>query len=504
MLLGLDFGTSSVKALLLSIEGSVLAEASQPYPVDAPHSGWAETHPQAWWSAAVIAVRSVRSIAQPIAQNQPVQNQPVQNQSVQAIGLSGQMHGVVLTSATGEPLRPAILWADTRSTGAIAAYEQLDAEQRQRLANPIATGMAGTSLLWLRGHEPEIYRAARWALQPKDWIRIRLTGIAAAEPSDASATLLYDLAGDRWADDILAALNLRSDWLAPIVPSGQIAGHLTSEAAEAFDLPAGIPIVAGAGDTAAALVGSGLTQSQSAQLTIGTGAQIAVIRSQPTIDLQTGTHLFRSALPGQWYSLAAMQNAGLALEWVRQILGYSWPQINAEAFAIEPGCAGLTFLPYLTGERTPHLDSQIRGSWTGLSLVHTRAHLMRSSLEGVAFAIRQGLDALRTTGIAIEALRLAGGGSIEPQWRQLLADVLQVPLHSTSVSAASAQGAARLAGSAIGLEFNLEFNAPAVVQVTQPRSMSPNLEAAWQHFGQLYPRLAGFCHLSQDDKRGNL
>lgn len=485
MLLGLDFGTSSVKALLLSAAGTVLGEASQPYPIDAPQPNWAETHPQAWWNAAAIAVRS-------IGQNQIGQNQIGQNQSVQAIGLSGQMHGVVLATAAGEPLRPAVLWADTRSSQMLTAYHQLDLQMRQRLANPIAAGMAGTTLLWLRDHEPEVYAAARWALQPKDWIRLRLTGIAAADPSDASATLLYDLANDRWAEDIAAALNLRHDWLAPIVPSSQIAGHLTVEAAEQFNLPAGIPVVAGAGDTAAALVGSHLTQPGLAQLTIGTAAQIAVIRSQPMTDLHTdlhsGIHLFRSALAGQWYSLAAMQNAGLALEWVRNLLGYSWPQVYAEAFAVSPGCSGLTFLPYLTGERTPHLDPQIRGAWTGLSLAHTRAHLMRSSLEGVAFALRQGLNALRASGLTIRELRLAGGGSIEPQWRQLLADILQVPLHSLSVSATSAQGAAMLAGQAIGLKFA----PPSIGQVTVPQSMPPDLEAAWQRFGQLYPRLAGF------------
>ena len=475
MLLGLDFGTGSVKALLLSTEGTVLGEASQPYPIDAPQPDWAETDPQAWWNAAAIAVRSI------------VSAQIAQNQSVQAIGLSGQMHGVVLTTAAGEPLRPAILWADTRSSQSLTAYHQLDIQLRQRLANPIATGMAGTTLLWLRDHEPEIYATARWALQPKDWIRLRLTGIAAADPSDASATLLYDLPNDRWAEDIAAALNLRSDWLAPIVPSGQIAGYLTVEAAEHLNLPVGIPVAAGAGDTAAALVGSCLTTPGLAQLTIGTAAQIAVIRSQPAI-ARDGTHLFRSALPGQWYSLAALQNAGLALEWVRNLLGYTWPQIYAEAFTVPPGCNGLTFLPYLTGDRTPHLDPQIRGSWAGLSLVHTRAYLMRSSLEGVAFSLRQGLDALCASGVTPSHLRLAGGGSIEPQWRQLLADVLQVPLHSLSVSAASAQGAALLAGQAIGLEFA----SPSIAQVTLPHLMSPGLEAAWQRFGRLYPRLAGF------------
>lgn len=470
MLLGLDFGTGSVKALLLSVEGAVLAEASQPYPLDAPQPNWAETNPQAWWNAAAIAVRSI-----------------AKHHSIRAIGLSGQMHGVVLATATGEPLRPAILWADTRSSQSLAAYHQLDRTMRQRLANPIATGMAGTTLLWLRDHEPEIYATARWALQPKDWIRLRLTGVAEAEPADASATLLYDLERDRWAEEIAIALNLRHDWLAPIVPSSQIAGYLTAEAAEQFNLPAGIPVAAGAGDTAAALLGSGLTAPGLAQLTIGTAAQIAVIRSQPAIDLRSGTHLFRSALPQQWYSLAAMQNAGLALEWVRKLVGYSWPQVYAETFAVPAGCSGLTFLPYLTGERTPHLDPQIRGAWTGLSLVHTRADLMRSSLEGVAFSLRQGLDALRATGVSIDALRLAGGGSIEPQWRQLLADVLQVPLHCMNVSAASAQGAARLAGLAIGVHLPT----PQVAEVIVPQAMSIDLEAAWQRFCHLYPRLAG-------------
>ncbi|NEQ24862.1 MAG: xylulokinase, partial [Microcoleus sp. SIO2G3] len=426
MLLGIDLGTSSVKALLLSADGTILGEASHHYPVHAPQSGWAETDPQDWWNATAIAVHTA-----------------VQGQSVQAIGLSGQMHGVVLTSVTGEALRPAILWADTRSSQTLTPYHKLSDSMRQRLANPIAAGMAGTSLLWLRDHEPQFYAAARWALQPKDWLRMQLTGTAATEPSDASATLLYDLTSDRWAENIAAALSLRSDWLAPIVPSSAIAGHLTLKAAKSLGLSAGIPVVAGAGDTAAAAIGSGLTVPGLVQLTIGTAAQIAAVRSQPAIG--SNIHLFRSALPQQWYNLAAMQNAGLALEWVRGILGYSWPQVYAEAFAIPPGAAGLTFLPYLTGERTPHLDAQIRGTWMGLSLHHTRAHLMRSSLEGVAFALRQGLDALRATGLAVNHLRLAGGGSIEPQWQQLLANVLQVPLHSMTVAAASAQGAAMLA-----------------------------------------------------------
>jgi len=473
MLLGIDLGTRSVKALLLSPDGTILGEASQPYPVNAPRSGWAETDPPDWWAAIAIAVRAA-----------------VQNHLVQAIGLSGQMHGVVLTRATGEPLRPAILWADTRSSEMLVHYHRLDGAMRQRLANPIAAGMAGATLLWLRQYEPESYTAARWALQPKDWVRMQMTGEAAAEPSDASATLLYDLLSDRWAEDIATVLGLRADLLAPILPSSQIAGQLNSTAAEHLGLPVGIPVVAGAGDTAAAALGSGLTAPGLVQLTIGSAAQIAAPRSQPAIDPHGCTHLFRAALPQQWYSLAAMQNAGLALEWVRSILGYDWPQIYAEVFAIPSGCEGLTFLPYLTGERTPHLDPHIRGSWVGLGLHHTRAHLMRSSLEGVAFALRQGLEALRATGLSVEELRLAGGGSLEPQWRQLLANVLRVPLRSVPVSAASALGAARLAGMGIGVDCESAIQSLAVLTV--PQAIDSDLEAAWQRFCALYPPLHQF------------
>ncbi|HEU4742959.1 MAG TPA: xylulokinase [Meiothermus sp.] len=470
MFLGLDLGTGSLKALLLDEEGRVRGEASRAYPVHSPYPGWAESDPQDWWKAAGEAVRkAVRDPAE-----------------VRAIGFSGQMHGVVLCQADGTPLRPAILWADGRSGEELEPYRRLPAEFRRRLANPPAVGMAGPSLLWLKDHEPEAYRRARWALQPKDWLRLRLTGEARAEPSDASATLMYDLEADSWFHALLEQLGLRQDWLAPLVPSAAVAGHLTEEAAAHLGLGVGIPVAAGAADTAAALLGGGVAPGE-AQLTVGSGAQIAVVLEEARIDPTLRTHLYRAAWPGRWYALAAMQNAGVALEWVLGVLGLNWTAAYAEARKAPPGCEGLTFLPYLTGERTPHLDPQARGVWAGLGLGHHRAHLVRSALEGLAFTLREGLEALGPAVFATGPLRIAGGGTLEPFWRQMLADVLGRPLWASSVPAASARGAALLAAMAL----NTDPGWPAELEpVAEPQPSQ--YEAAYARFRDLYRRLKGW------------
>jgi xylulokinase len=477
MLLGIDLGTGSAKALLLEIDGTTIGEASSTYCVHAPHPGWAESEPGDWWLAVGEAVRKA------------VGNHAAQ---VQALALSGQMHGVVLASESGQPLRPAILWADTRST-TLSAYHALDATILERLGNPITAGMAGPTLLWLREQEPTVYTEARWVLQPKDWLRLRMTGEVATEPSDASGTLLYDVVSDDWARDAITALNLRCDWLPKIIPSSAIAGYLTAIASEHLGLRVGLPVIAGAADTAAAALGNGLLQPGSVQLTIGTGAQIITPRSRPIIDPHGRTHLYRSAVPNGWYTLAAMQNAGLALEWVRGILGLSWQQVYSKAFSVPPGCEGLTFLPYLTGERTPHLDPHIRGAWVGLGLHHTQAHLMRAALEGVAFALRQGFEALEATGLKATQLRLAGGGTVEMLWQQLLTDVLRIPLYTTTVTAASACGAALLAGIGVGVYADANDTSKLAAIPTlaaTPQSVDSALEEAWMRYQSLYPQLA--------------
>ena len=480
MFVGLDLGTGSVKAVLLAEDGTVRAEGSAGYAVSSPEPGWAESSPEEWWNAAAGVVREVVGDYGP---------------DVAAIGLSGQMHGVVLSDEAGWPLRPAVLWADARSTGQLAAYRALDDGARRRLANPPAAGMAGPTLLWLRENEPEAYSSARWALQPKDLLRLRMTGEPAAEPSDASATLLYDLLSDAWDHELVDELGLREDLLAPLVPSWEVAGALTRDAAGHFGLRAGLPVAAGAGDTAAAMLGSGLLEPGVAQLTVGTGGQIVIPRTPPEPDPHGRTHLYRAASPGLFYSMAAVQNAGLALEWARKLLGASWDEVYKEAFAVSPGSEGVNFLPYLSGERTPHLDPEARGAWTGLGLGHSRAHLLRSALEGVAFSLREGVESLEAAGMEIPDLRLAGGGTAKEPWRQLLADVLARPLRLLPdgvAGTASARGAALLAGVACKAYETAEQTfslAPKTQDSVEPGAEGEHYEEAYRRYRELYPRL---------------
>ena len=480
MLLGLDLGTGSVKALILEPDGTVAGEGSRTYAVRSPNPGWAESDPEEWWDAAGDASRQATG---------------GRGTEVTAIGLSGQMHGVVVSGLGGLPLRPAILWADARSTGQLHAYQRLDGDARHRLANPPAAGMAGPSLLWLRDNEPEVYENARWALQPKDWLRMRLTGDAFAEPSDASATLLYDLLGDRWDYETVEALGLRQDLLAPFVASTDVAGELTRAAAEHLGLKEGLPVAAGAADTAAAMLGSGLLKPGHVQLTVGTGGQILAPVARPNPDPRGRTHLYRAAVPNIFYSMAAIQNAGLALEWARRMLGASWEEVYEEAFTVPAGAEGATFLPYLSGERTPHLDPDARGAWTGLGLGHERGHLMRAALEGVAFSLREGLEALEAAGIDAPELRLAGGGTTREPWRQLLADILHRPLRllPSGISAnASARGAALLAGVSSNVYGSVEETldlAPGPGRTIRPGEKAPAYEAAYARYREVYPRL---------------
>jgi xylulokinase len=476
MLVGIDLGTSSLKAAVLSEKAEVTATETVPYDVDSPRPGWAETQPEEWWRGCIRAVRAATDGCGDV---------------IEAIGFSGQMHGVVLSGRGGEPLRPAILWADNRSTEELKTYEELGDEAREHLANPLVTGMAGPSLLWLRSHEPEHYANARWALQPKDWLRFRLTGEAAADPSDASATLLYDVIEDHWSDEVVGTLRLRRELLPPLLPSAAPTGKLHEDAAAELGLRPGVLVAVGAADTAAAALGTGVVKQGQVQLTVGTGAQIVTPRSEPVLDRALRTHLYRAATPSGWYAMGAVQNAGLALEWARRLLSASWKEFYVEAFSVPPGAEGVTFVPYVTGERTPHMDPGARGAWAGLGLGHGRPHLLRACLEGVAFSLREALEALERTGVEARQMRLAGGGTLRSEWRQMLSDVLDRPLLAVRDEAASARGAALLGGIACGLYSGVDEAAalaPRPAPATRPVAAAA-YEEAFTRFRRLYPAL---------------
>ncbi len=452
--LGIDLGTSSVKVVLTDLEGAVIAEATGDYPVVNERPGWAETDPADWLAATVSTVRKCVAAA---------------GADPQAIGLSGQMHGVVPADAAGQPVRRAMLWSDARAIRELGKYEDLPDKARARLANPLAPGMAGPMLAWLATHEPATHARMRWALQPKDWLRAQLTSRFATEPSDASATLLYDLYGDAWDAEVIEFLGLDATILPEVLPAaGQCAGELSPQAAGLLGLRAGIPVAAGAADTAAAALGSGLVEPGTAQLTIGTGAQVVTPLAALPVESsgQPVTHLYRAATEHGWYAMAAVLNGGLTLAWVRQILGMSWQELYDSA-ALEPADDDPFFLPHLSGERTPYMDPGMRGAWTNLAPRHDRQRLARAALEGAAFAIRDAVSCLLDPAGGIEHLRLAGGGSRHSGWQQLLADVLDYPLRSVDVTAASGRGAAALGSIAAGLT-----DEPALLKQLAPVSSS--------------------------------
>ncbi|WP_322084359.1 xylulokinase [Burkholderia sp. BCC1972] len=467
-LLGIDLGTGSVKLVTLDADGVERAVASEPYALSSPLPGWAEIAPDTWWQALVRA--AARLPAGERAQ-------------VAAIGFSGQMHGVVLIDAAGRPVRPALLWPDAR------AVREADAAVWPDAPNPVAPGMAGPLLRWLAAHEPDALRAAHRAVQPKDWLRIALGGDVAADPSDACATALATPDG-AWDVTLIDALGLPADRFAPVRASTARCGTLGAQAAAALGLPAGVPLATGAADTACAALGSGLVAAGDALLTTGSGGQIVVL-ADALPPARRGLHRYRTAAGGGYYTMAAMQNVGLALEAVRGWLGYAgWADAYDDAFA-QPASERLCFLPYLTGERSPWMNPDARGGWLGLGLGDTRGAMMRAAFEGVAFALRAGLDAIRDADRRdpVTTLRLAGGGSVDPRWRQLLADALGASLHAIDCPNAATRGAALLAGVAIGhwREDALRALAPAASPVAAPRD-DRTLAARHARFIDLYAR----------------
>ncbi len=462
ILIGADVGTSSTKAVVLTASGELRAVAAREYPVDTPRPGWAEQNSAQWLTAVVATVREAGERA------------GIDPAAVQGIALSGQMHGTVCLNAAGEPLRPAIIWADQRSSAEVATVTQTLG--REQLAawtgNPLATGFMLPTWLWLRSHMPELAAATRWLLLPKDYVRYRLTGEIGTEPSDAASTGLFDPAARAWSQPLIRALGLDPDLLPPVYPSADIAGGLLPDIAAEMGLAAGTPIIFGGSDQALQALGNGVVAPGVLSSTLGTGGQLFAPTERAVVDWPgpdasgLRMHSFCHVLPDRWHVETAMLAAGLSLRWLRdQVLdGTPYAELADAAAAVPAGSEGLLFQPYLAGERTPHMDPAARGSFVGLTIRHTRAHLIRAVMEGVVFGMRQGLDLVRSLGIPVETVVASGGATQHPLWLQLQADIYSLPIHRTRTLEAAATGAAMLAG--IGTEIYTDA-ADAIARVVQ-------------------------------------
>ena len=448
--LGVDLGTGSVKVAVVGPDGTVRQKASRGYELSSPHAGWAEIDPRQWLAATREAVEELGALVD----------------DAQAVGFSGQMHGVVLCDANFEPLRPAIIWADTRAAAEAAAMQaDLGDAALARLGSPAVSGFAATSLRWLAIHEPEVVARAEYALQPKDWLRARLGGDPVTEPSDASGTLLADVASGTWDDEAIAWAGVDPRMLAPIVGSDAAAGVLHIGDRE-------IPSVAGAADTAAAIRGLGLSHDDGFTA-VGSGSQSVSIVASPAGGIARGTHLFATAgAPGSgWYRIGAVQNAGMALRKALEWLDATPDQANA-CLAGGVRASDPIFVPYVAGERTPFVDAALRGAWIGLGLDTDREAMLRSVIEGVAHAVALGMQAVIDAGAQLpDPLPLIGGGTVDPRFRQLIADISQRALLPTEEPDAAVIGAAFLA---------MGDDAPPVVQpaasgVIKPRGDNASL-----------------------------
>ncbi|GAP13889.1 D-xylulose kinase [Longilinea arvoryzae] len=484
-LLGLDLGTSGLKAAVLDGSGRMLASAGREYAIDSPRPGWAEQDPQVWYTAACAAVSQVLA------------ESGVRGDEVQGVGLAGQMHSLVCVDENGAAVRPAILWADQRSAPQVKRLnEQIGREKLAASAgNPVAAGFAISSWLWLRENEPETVRRTRFLLQPKDMLRFMLTGVIGGEPSDASATLLFDPHTWTWSPVLLEAAGLSPDRLPPLHPSAEVCAGLTSAAARDLNLKAGTPVVYGGSDQAVQALGQGIIDVGQVSGTIGTGGQWFAPLAQPVHDPQLRLHLFCHVLPARWHLEAAILTAGLALRWLRdQVLtGGGYTELADAAAGVAAATDGLFFLPYLAGERTPHMDPLATAAFTGLTLRHGRAHLTRAVMEGVVFAMREGLDLLEGLGVHPEAVLACGGSNRHPLWLKLQANIYNRPIQPAASPEATARGAALLAGVGIG-QFDSFSAAVQAVPAPHPAVLPDPAEVekydrAYPRFKQIYPAL---------------
>jgi xylulokinase len=468
LLVGVDVGTTGVKAVALTPEGRVVARAEHFYPLSTPRPGWAEQDPEDWWRAADAAVSSLGGDAI-------------------AIGLSGQMHGLVALDEQDRVLRPAILWNDQRTAEECREIEERVGRERllELTGNPALTGFTAPKLLWLRRHEPETYARIGHVLLPKDYVRLRLTGERAIDVADASGTLLFDVGARGWSDAMLDALELPRDWLPRALESPEVSGST----------PKGTPVAAGAGDQAASATGVGVLDPGTTAVTIGTSGVVFAPLREFAPEPAGRLHVFCHAVPGRWHAMGVMLSAAGSLRWFRDALapGAPFDELTAEAATVAPGAEGVLFLPYLTGERTPHADPDARGAFAGLAASHGRGALVRAVLEGVAYGLRDSLELLGALGQRPVSARVSGGGARSDLWLRIVASVLGIPLERPAVEEGAAFGAAILAGVAGGAFATVAEAVDATVKVRETIEPEPEWSRTYtegyERFRALYPAL---------------
>jgi len=447
LFLGLDVGTSGVKALRMTEAGDVEATATTPLPLSTPRPGWAEQHPDTWWDASLASIRQLLA-------------PPQSARRVLAVGISGQMHSSVFLDRAAEVIRPALLWCDGRTTAECAEITQRvggEGRLREWVCNPALEGFTLPKVLWLKHHEPAAFARLATVLLAKDFVRLRLTGTLATEPSDASGTLMFDPARVRWSRDMLDAVALPVSLVPEVGGSSAVLGHVTPAAAALTGLVPGTPVVGGGADNACGAAGVGAITPGEAVASWGTSGTVLAPTAEPRVDPALRAHTFCHVAPGVWYVMGVVLSAGGAFAWyrdqfARDLAGADQPdmRLSEEAAAIPPGADGVTFLPYLQGERTPHRDAALRAAFVGLSLAHSRAHLTRAVLEGVCFALRDSVSILQELGLAPSHLLLTGGGARSPLIRRLQADVFGLPVSTVNREEGPAYGAALLAAVGAG------------------------------------------------------
>ncbi len=496
-LLGIDVGTTSAKAVLIDASGRALAAAATPYPLLSPRPGWAEQTPAAWWQATITSIRQVLA------------ESGVLGTAVAGIGLTGQMHGLVVLDHTGRVLRPAILWNDQRTAEECAWITEHVGASRvlELIANPVLTGFTAPKILWMRRHEPELYARIAHILLPKDYVRYRLTRELASDVADASGTALFNVRRRTWSVEMTDALDIPASWLPDVVESPELSGRITEEAATASGLAVGIPVVGGAGDQAAQAIGTGVVRRGIVSVTIGTSGVVFSHLDAVEVDPLGRLHTFCHAVPHRWHVMGVMLSAGGSLRWLRDSLqSATWHRagadpydlMSAEAANVVPGAEGLVFLPYLTGERTPHADPRARGAFIGLTVRHQRAHLVRAVMEGVAMGLRDSLELIRAMGLSINQVRASGGGARSSLWRQILADVFNTEVVTVTATEGAAYGAALLAG--VGCHTFQSVEAACDATITLTHATAPDVkhteayEGLYKIYHQLYPTLQKSMH----------